>query len=50
MRKFSDWKNLFDDQFNGDLLQKITKSYFGKSFAESYVLHSKITKDYKDKY
>ena len=41
---------LFGDQVFGELLKNSTKIYFGKSFAESYVLHSKITKEYKEKY
>jgi len=44
------WKACWDDKKYGRAFNKITRTYFNKSYAVSYVVNSKIRKEYKPFY
>ena len=47
LRTFLGWRNLLTHSSLGKKMQRICNNFFGNSFAESYVLNSKIKKEYK---
>lgn len=46
MRSFKGWYEIWTDQKYGKSIRKLSKLFFGKSFAYSYVLNSKIKGQY----
>ena len=49
-RSFDGWRNLWSNEVHGNLLKQLSRKFFGKSFALSYVRNSKIKEVYKGEY
>lgn len=49
-RSFEGWREMWEDQDYGNSLREVSLEFFGNSFAESYVLNSKIKSHYQDAY
>ncbi len=44
------WRQCWEDKKHGRFFKRITRTYFNRSYAVSYVLNSKIRQEYKPYY